>query len=152
MPASAPNPMIKPSQGEGSGTVTSDRPWRPSRAVATLIGLLSLWPIIYFFLFFVGIGYVFTRVSAPGRAGGAPDLFRYIFVAHLATMMLMIVLTTIYVVHAFKTDQIPQDKKTLWVVVLFFGNMVAFPIYWYLYLWPSAVATEPPEHSGGQAI
>jgi len=58
-----------------------------------------------------------------------------VFVLHLFTMLSMFVLMTIYVVHAFKTDLIPNDRRVLWVVVLLFGGIIACPIYWYLFMW-----------------
>jgi hypothetical protein len=41
---------------------------------------------------------------------------------------------------------VPNDKKALWAAVLFFGNMVALPVYWYLYIWrePPSAASAPP--------
>ena len=30
---------------------------------------------------------------------------------------------------------VPQDKKALWAVVIFMGNALAMPVYWYLYIW-----------------
>jgi hypothetical protein len=50
-------------------------------------------------------------------------------------MLVTFALLALYVVHAFKTDRLASDKKVLWVIVLFLGNLVAFPIYWYLYMW-----------------
>ncbi|NLG84554.1 MAG: hypothetical protein GX493_08130 [Firmicutes bacterium] len=40
-----------------------------------------------------------------------------------------------YIVNVFNTDLVDKDKKALWAVVLFFGNIIAMPIYWYLYIW-----------------
>jgi hypothetical protein len=36
----------------------------------------------------------------------------------------------------FRNDGLPQDNRTLWVIILFLGNMLAFPVYWWLYLRP----------------
>ena len=110
--------------------------------MTVIIGVLTIWPIVYFFMF---LGFMFISFSTIAAHAGKPpsfDAFRYIFPLHLLTMLLMFVLTALYVVHAFRTDRIAEDKRVLWVVILFFGNMVAFPIYWYLYLWrPSATST-----------
>jgi hypothetical protein len=38
-------------------------------------------------------------------------------------------------VNVFRNDHVDKDKKVLWAVVLFMGNMIAMPIYWYLYIW-----------------
>jgi hypothetical protein len=50
-------------------------------------------------------------------------------------MFEIMVLLAIYITFLFKTDRVPQDKKTLWAVVLFCGNLFAMPVFWYLYLW-----------------
>ena len=117
-------------------------PWRPSRPVTIFIGILTVWPIVYFCLF---VGFMFFSFSAMTASTPKPpsfDLFKYVIPLHLLTMLLMFALTAVYVIHAFRTDRIADNQRVLWVVVLFFGNMIAFPIYWYLYLWrPSAASS-----------
>jgi hypothetical protein len=66
---------------------------------------------------------------------GAPMIMMIIIPLHFLTMFEIAVLLVIYIRHVFKTDRVPQDKKSLWAVVLFLGNVVAMPIYWYLYIW-----------------
>jgi hypothetical protein len=114
----------------------SDQAWRPSRVTTIVIGVATIWPIIYMCLFFGFIAYSFSSANLPaGQSSGVPVLFKFIFVLHLLTMLLMFILMAVYIVHAFRTDLVPADKKVLWVVVLFFGSVVAFPIYWYFYMW-----------------
>jgi len=45
-------------------------------------------------------------------------------------MLESLVLFVIYIVHLFKTDRVPNNKKALWAVVLFLGSMIAMPICW----------------------
>lgn len=52
--------------------------------------------------------------------------------------MLEIIILIIYVRYLFKTDRVAQDKKTLWAVILFLGNMIAIPVFWYLHMWRPA--------------
>jgi hypothetical protein len=115
--------------------------WRkPSKSVAYSLGLLTLWPIVYFLLF---ISLIFTSFASLSRSPGnnpPADLFRFIFPLHLVTMLLMFALTAIYVVHAFRNEELASDKRTLWVIVLFLGNMLAFPVYWWFYVRPSRPA------------
>lgn len=49
------------------------------------------------------------------------------------------ILVGIYIGHVFKNPAIAADKRALWAVVLFFGNVIAMPVYWFLYVW-----REPP--------
>ena len=118
-------------------------PWQPSRATTIVLGILTVWPILYFFLFLGVMFFSFASMTSPGHPPRVFELFRYIVPLHLLTMLLMFALTAVYVVHAFRSDRIAEDKRVLWVVVLFFGNMIAFPIYWYLYLWRGGGGRSP---------
>jgi hypothetical protein len=111
--------------------------------VAYLLAALTVWPVIYFALFMSWMALTFA--SFGNNSGKPPglDLFRYIFPLHLLTMLLMFALTAVYVVHAFRNDELASDKRTLWVIVLFFGNMFAFPIYWWFHMRPSRNSEAP---------
>lgn len=113
-------------------------PWKPSKSVAYVIAVLTVWPPVYFCLFLAFIAFSFSSIANhPG--GGTPriDLFAYVIPIHLLTMLLMFALTAVYVVHAFRSDEVAQDRRVLWVIILFFGNMFAFPVYWWFYMRPS---------------
>jgi hypothetical protein len=112
------------------------RGWDPSKPVALLIGVLSIWPGVYFVAFIGSILFMFANAQNQRSM----DLFRVILPVHILTMLLMFALTAVYVVHVFKSERLTSDKRLLWVVVLFFGNIVAFPIYWWLYMRPGAQA------------
>ncbi len=129
-------------------------PWQPSRPATIAIGLLSVWPFLYMGLFFAAFAYMWYSTPHRGQSG-EPVIFKYIFALHCLTILLMFVLIGIYVFHAYKTDRIANDKKVLWVVILFLGNLMAFPIYWYLYMWTPVSQTgnvsSPPVSPDGSA-
>jgi len=106
-----------------------------------VIGALTALPLLYMLPFFTFIiGTMFWISMMPGEGGshssGPPVAFVALFAAHLVTMMLMFGLNVFYIVFLFKTDRVPQDKKALWAAVLFLGNMLAMPVFFYLYVWP----------------
>jgi uncharacterized membrane protein len=68
--------------------------------------------------------------------------FESLFSLHLATMGLTVVLMAIYLVIAYRSPRVPNDKRTFWAVVLFMGNMFAFPVFWYLFVWPQKPSGE----------
>ena len=121
----------------------SDHAWHPSRAVTILIGIASAWPVVYMCLFVAAFAYSFSRAGSSTEPTGILGLIQYIFILHLFTMLFILVLLTIYIVHAYRTDLVPNDKKVLWVVILFFGNAIALPVYWYLYMWRPLKTAEP---------
>ena len=75
---------------------------------------------------------------------GPPFFFAAFFAVHLFTMLWMMGLTIFYIVNVFRNDRVDKDKKALWAIVIFMGNIIAMPIYWYLYIWQEAPAGSQP--------
>lgn len=110
----------------------------------TLIGLATLWPIVYMGLFFAFVfGSFFFLSTSAGQEVGPPVSFMVIFLLHLLTMLWMVALTVFYIVNVFRNDRVEKDKKVLWAVVLFMGSVIAMPIYWYLYIWKEPAVSLP---------
>jgi hypothetical protein len=103
------------------------------------LAIASIWPLVWVVLFFCFVfGMMFFFSSTPKSGGvsrGMPLAVILFFSAHFLTMLLMFALTAFYIVYLFRTDRIAQDKKALWAIVLFMGNILAFPVFWYLYIW-----------------
>ena len=112
---------------------------RLNRPVALLIALLTLAPWGYFVFF---ISHMMAIFPTFPNGGQPPDQFfqdfNTIFRLHMAVMALVLLLMGFYIVHLFRSERVPADKKTLWAVVLFLGNLLAMPVYWYFYMWPRA--------------
>ena len=117
-----------------------------SRARAIVLAVLTAWPLLYVMLF-VGIISWTVMSAALGSydSDGPPMLFRVLFVLHFLTMVEMVLLLVVYIVYLLRTDRIAQDKKALWAVVLFCGNMIAMPVFWYLYIWKEPGAETPED-------
>lgn len=113
---------------------------------AITLGIFSIWPIIYMFLF---IGSIFVMMATffvgNSPSNEPPIIMMVIFPLHFFTMFEIFVLIAIYMFFLFKTDVVPQDKKALWAVVLFLGNIISMPIFWYLYVWKKLKEGEKPE-------
>jgi hypothetical protein len=106
-----------------------------------LLALATIWPLIYM-VFFIGV--IFLNLFMGDNQG---FIWAIIIPLHLLTMLWIIALTIWYMVNVFRNDRVNKDMKVLWAVVLFMGNVIAMPIYWYLYIWqdsPSvSVAVDP---------
>ena len=116
-----------------------------TRGKRIALAVFTVWPFLYIILFFGSI--LGTMILASVCNGPPKWLFGVMFVIlilHFLTMIEVFSLIAIYIIHVFKTDRIPRDKKVLWAVVLFLGNMLAMPVYWYLYVWkdPETSASE----------
>jgi len=100
-----------------------------SRPIQLLVGAATLLPIVYMVYFIVSMS------SSVATRNGGPDDFDFLFRLHLGTMLLTFSLLIFYIVYLFRTARVPQDKKALWAVVLFMGNMFAMPVFWFIYVW-----------------
>lgn len=108
-----------------------------SKKSVVLVGLLTFLPLAYMVFFFVWFFVSFFADFATSSHGksSVPDAFAYVLVLHLGAMLLTMALTIFYIVHLFRSTVVPNDQKALWAVVLFLGNVIAMPIYWYLQVW-----------------
>jgi ABC-type uncharacterized transport system permease subunit len=115
-------------------------PWKPSKPACYVLAVLTIWPIVYFALFMAFIIYTFELMGRSPARDLTLDLFKVIVPLHILTIFLMFALTAVYVVHAFRNDELASDRRILWVIVLILGGMLASPVYWWYYLRPSRPA------------
>jgi hypothetical protein len=112
---------------------------RITKPLAVVIGLFTIWPIIYFFLFmafFVVTALTMFQQTPQHQSG--PGFFPYIVIPHVGTMLLMFALMAFYIVHVFKNPALKDDRRALWAVVLFMGLPFSAPVYWWLFIWRPA--------------
>lgn len=105
------------------------------KSTKLFLGVATFWPIAYMFLFFIFIFSAFIFRPSPGGESGIEPTFALIFGLHLLTMLITMALTIFYIVDVFRNNRVDKDKKPLWAIVIFMGNAIAMPIYWYLYFW-----------------
>jgi TRAP-type C4-dicarboxylate transport system permease small subunit len=109
-----------------------------SKPKQLLLGVLTIWPLAWTVIFLVVVGsLILTTMSSSTTmpSNQSPAWFPLMFLLQFLTIILIFVLLFIYIKNVFRNDRIPQNKKTLWAAVLFFGSIIAMPIYWYLYIW-----------------
>ena len=123
---------------------------RISKPVAIVIGLFTIWPIVYMLLFmavFVVAALTIFQQAQQQQPAPGPGFLPYIFIPHIATILLMFALMAFYILHVFKNGALKDDRRVLWAVVLFIGLPVSAPIYWWFYVWPRASSKSPSNQS-----
>ncbi|MDR2942738.1 MAG: hypothetical protein LBV17_09135 [Treponema sp.] len=93
--------------------------------------LLPFLNFVFFLYFFIG---TFARIT-NNQPENINSMFFIIFPIHFLIMIEVLVLLIIYIKNVFKNENIEESKRTLWAIVLFFGNFIAMPIYWYVNIW-----------------
>ena len=109
-----------------------------SKAGKIALGAATVWPFLYIIIFVAsvfGLMFSFSGREPMADGEGPPVWFMALFALHLLTMLWVMGLMVFYIVNVFRNDRVEKDKKVLWAVVLFLGNMLAMPVYWYLYIW-----------------
>jgi hypothetical protein len=98
----------------------------------TLWGLLAFSPWI---LFFIGVP-IFIRHVPPDsiimKEGKlTPFVIGYLVVGNLYVLLLFL----IFLIYLGRMKNINNEKKWLWRGLMFFGHVIAIPIFWYFYIW-----------------
>ena len=103
-----------------------------------ILGILSIWPVLYFFLFMI---LIFTVLSAllndeeelSGSAETFGTILIYLFYP-TAILMLSLIFNFIFY-YVFRSKRVPRENRILWSVLLVAINIFALPIFWYSYIW-----------------
>lgn len=103
-----------------------------------------MWPILYIFLFIAAVMLLVGLSPQDGGGSGEsmwlPFSFMGLMAVHTITIFGSLALTVFYIIRIFKTEQIEQNMKIMWTLLMFFAGMLAQPVFWYLYIWREAPA------------
>ena len=121
-----------------------------SRNKKLLVLAGTLWPVVYIFLFMAFV-FVMILTTPTGENPGPPPAFFAIFVVHFLTILSVFGMLVYYMVHALRNERLEGDRKLLWALLLFFGNMIIMPVYWYLQIWKAPEPAPPASRDGPPA-
>jgi hypothetical protein len=114
-----------------------------SRTTAVVLGILTLWPVLYLVAFIVFLGIAAGSIGPDGELPDSVILGDTARVLHPITALLIGGMLIFYIEHAFRKTHMTRDRKYLWTVLLLVGSVIAMPAYWYLQVWK--------DHSGRRA-
>ena len=118
-----------------------------SRTKKFALGVATLWPLLYLAAFFLFLTVSLFAIFSSESTALLPvdSFFSTVFILHILTTLWSFALLAIYFRLLFKSDRVPKDKKTLWALALFFGNVIAMPVFWYLYVWRDPAGDSPTD-------
>ena len=93
--------------------------------VATIVPLVYVAYMIF----------VFSHFASPSTLAEERTQFERIFIIQFSVIVFSWGLVASYLVYLFRTKHVASDRKALWAVVLFLGNMFAMPVFWFIYVW-----------------
>jgi len=105
---------------------------------STILGLLSFAPGTACVAALAGWGIVAWRAThAPfdaepsGIAGGFAFFAVMLVIAAITSLLAFVAL----LIDAFTNPRVSPDQRMMWVLVLLFGSLLGFPVYWYVVWW-----------------
>ncbi len=99
-----------------------------SKGAALVLGLLTIAPLIYFFVFAV------LLMSALAY-GGAPPTQGALVAAHVLTGVVLVSLMLFYALHVVNNSSLNKDERALWGIAVIAGASAGMGAYWYLHIW-----------------
>ena len=103
-----------------------------------LLGVVTVLPLIYVTLFFLGQMQAFYMMLFTDS--GDPLLYRWVgfhslFRIHLLAMVWNVSLIGFYMVKMARNDCLKNEMKAVWAVAIVMGSVFSMPIYWYQNVW-----------------
>lgn len=111
---------------------------RLNKSSKVILGILTFLPLI------VGVGSViFGIYQLMSLIFSEDPMMPMIFLSYLGYVipylffffLIYLGLGIFYLVHIIQNEILDGEKKFLWVLVLFFLNAIAMPVYWYIHIW-----------------
>jgi hypothetical protein len=103
-----------------------------------LLAVLTAIPLIYVFLFFLGLIEAFYGSVVRGswdalmyRWISFPTLFRI----NMFVIAWNLLLAVIYLVHVATNNRLKSEPKIAWAALIIGGSLFSMAAYWYLNIW-----------------
>lgn len=106
------------------------------RSGKIVVGVFTLWPIIYAVLF---ISFIVALVFVPSVKGSSEsnDINSFtvlIFLLHGLTIFTVFGLLVFYIIHIMTNTRLESVERLIWIIVIIMVGFVAMPIYWYVHV------------------
>ena len=106
------------------------------RSGKIVVGVFTLWPVIYAILF---ISFIVALVFVPSVRGSSEsnDINSFtvlIFLLHGLTIFTVFGLLVFYIIHIMTNTKLESVERLIWIIVIIMVGFVAMPIYWYVHV------------------
>jgi hypothetical protein len=115
-----------------------------SKSKRKMLGVLSIWPLIYIVIFTILI----FSISGfrPFTFSSQNNIFLIVFIpvmiVHVLTIVCGLGLMIYFIIHAVKSTKLTQEMKIIWIILLVMFYTIVSPIYWYVNIWKEKPAVQ----------
>ena len=110
-----------------------------SKSSKILAGFLSFLPIIMVAGFFILMFLFFNRMAEFRGDESRPfemfSMFGRLFIAEIIMFLISIGVLLFFIIHLSRNKGMESTEKAIWVLALVLGNVICYPIYWYMKIW-----------------
>jgi hypothetical protein len=85
---------------------------------------------------------------SPSAETLLPIGFGVLFLLHVMTMILLVLLMIFYLVVALKDERHDQTARIIWIILIVMMGVLADLVYWYLYIWREPRPAAAPVPAG----
>jgi len=101
-----------------------------SKPAKLILGTLTaLTPLLFGAKILMVLFYAIPKIQAR------QPLSLYYRLSSLLVILLGFGLLVFYLVHLRRTNLIPRDRRSRWLLILWAFNIFAYPVYWYRFIW-----------------
>ena len=103
----------------------------------TLYGILAFGPLILLIPVFVLMGTMFAEIfEHPGRYANdqMPPQFPMMMIASMLVGMIAMVGLIMYIIHITKNRHIPDNSRTMWILLLVFAGTIGMIVYYFTWI------------------
>lgn len=107
------------------------------------LGIFTFLPIILVVVYIIAFGFLVKDVILYGNEKQSLPLFSsmfWLFVLMLAMGIVSFGLLVYYIILVVNSNA-NTEEKLLWIILFLIGNILAYPVYWYMRIWK-----EPVDH------
>ncbi len=99
-----------------------------------LLGALTLLPLAAIAVLIGAMSVVFSSYEEKEAGRLVFSFFPLLFASVLVLNLLVYSLIAFYVYFIVKADGFSPLKKTLWIIAVFLGHVLAMPVFWFLHV------------------
>lgn len=124
------------------------RPQGDTKKLTVITGIVTLVPLAFVGILLVKMTRSMPELLTTTMTGGSNANFMTfmlpIIVLELALFFVMFLVFIYYCVIVIKNDQLDNSNRTMWLVLMFFFNILAMCVYWLVYmLYGASKVTRP---------
>lgn len=110
-----------------------------------VLGIFTMLPLVLLPYLFIQFFYLFFLDFPRGLNADTNEEFLEGVLQFMVPSMILsfasLGLLIFYLVHLIKNNSLNTTERLIWILIMIFGGLLGFPVYWYLQVWKTPKTT-----------